>query len=166
MVFNSFAPFALTGSNQPTTTSLRWPAHEDQPYDQPWAHEPSQTRVKTDAPLMWPLKTLWFSMVCITFLNSAAEWQHPLSRSISFYKDIVDFITHEFKTISFYNELCVSKHTSFYGVCDTCKNISFYNGFLRNMSWRTPFLYKASVFTMNFTPLEVIEKMHRKNIPI
>ena len=92
-------------------------------------------------------------MVCIVFFNSAAEWRRPLSRSISFYKDIVDFLAHCVKTISFYNEMCVSKRPSFYGVSDTCKNISFYKGLSTNNSRRGPYLHETTVFTMIFAPL-------------
>ena len=81
---------------------------------------------------MWPLKTQCFWMVSMCFFHSVAEGRCPLSRSLIFYNENVDFIAQCVKTISFYDEICVSKHPSFYSVPSTYTNISFYNVFKEN----------------------------------
>ena len=70
-------------------------------------------------------------MVYVEIFDSAAEWRRSLSRSISFYNEIFDFMGHCVKTISFCNELCVSKHPSFYGVSARAQHIVNYNGLFK-----------------------------------
>ncbi len=79
-----------------------------------WAHEAAR-------PLDWqPSKTPCFLKILGRSLQSAAEGRDSDAPNITFYNDISDFPGHCVKTTSFYNELCVSKHTCFIVIVCAC----------------------------------------------
>ena len=79
-----------------------------------------------------------------------------------FYNDIYDFLGHVVKTISFYNEFDVSKHTCFIGVLDDVQSIDFLRWSVTIWPYKLTNHAKTTVFTMNYACLRTIAKLQRK----